>query len=114
MKFEHVQAGRPLPLNPDARGELRLKVRIDGWLCSSQVRRHFAELTDISVNGCRVLSPFQVAIGCALVVRIAELAPLHATVRWCTVDALGLQFSSPLDARIVEMISNANRIAAGV
>ena len=109
MKFEPIQAGFPLPMNPEARGDHRLRVRIDGWLCSSQVRRHFAELTDLSINGCRVLSPFTIAVGCPLVVRIADLSPLHATVRWCSVDSLGLQFSHPLDARIVDLFVAAKR-----
>lgn len=105
MEYTPIVDGLPLPMNPEGRANVRLEVCADGWVCSSQVRKHYAALIDISVNGCRVLSPFNLPAGCSLIVKITDLAPMLATVRWSTSEALGLQFSQALDARIVDRIA---------
>lgn len=69
------------------------------------MRKHCAELVDLSVAGCRVRSPFAILPGRALVIRIADLSPLLAVVRWCTASEVGLEFTRALDPRVVERIS---------
>lgn len=106
MEYTPIIEGMPLPMNPEERSNVRVEVCVDGWVCSSQVRKHYAALIDISVDGCRVRSPFHLQQGCTLIVRIADLTPMHATVRWSTNEALGLKFTHPLDARIIDRIAN--------
>ena len=103
MGVPRSEAARRLGVG-DTRRSLRVPVSIDAWMSGSAVRKHLADLADISVDGCRVHSPFQLEPGRPVVLRIDGLQPMLALVRWCTEREVGLQFTRSLDPRVVRRV----------
>lgn len=65
-----------------------------------------AKLSDLSTEGCRIISGIELSQGTVLLVTIGERWPLLGIVRWSEDDAIGLQFCDVLPSGTVESISS--------
>lgn len=64
-------------------------------------------LIELSLDGCRisgVAAPAALAPGDAVVLRVADAAPLDARVRWRRDGTIGLRFERPLHVAALEAL----------
>lgn len=81
----------------DLRREARGHVIMPGAIRHNVTCRAEVAVTDLSARGCRIISSGQdLVLGSALFVRLDQLAPLRATVRWDEAGIIGLEFDRPL------------------
>jgi PilZ domain len=96
----------------DRRLDTRWQTQVYG---SILVGRNWAtiSITEISVKGCRLQGSLRdFRIGDAVVVSIAGLGPLEATVRWSSADNAGVEFQDRLEQAAVTYLTAFCRTAA--
>lgn len=82
------------------RAALRLTATMrDGTRSRSQVR-----VIDMSTHGCRVQSPFVVAVDSLVWLNIAGLETQHCRVAWHCEEFVGLEFETPLSEAVFERL----------
>lgn len=68
-------------------------------------------ITDLSEGGCRVIeSNIRIKEGSNVSIRVGNLDPIYASVRWTHNGAIGLEFQQPLCGPLLE---NMRAIFAG-
>jgi hypothetical protein len=96
----------------DRRRQRRFCTEVMGWSSNAALERHRVVIADISTTGCRIIDhDAEVRVGDRVVLAIAQLDPLAATVRWSRGDAAGLEFDVPLEAKIVLHLASLERVA---
>lgn len=66
-------------------------------------------LSDLSVDGCRIVSDAEVPEGTGLLVHIGGESPMLGEARWCAEGAIGIEFGAPLPPGMAERIAQAQR-----
>jgi|SRR6185437_13351937 hypothetical protein len=61
-----------------------------------------AELWDLSIDGCRLISAGPLSTGEQLLIKIKGLETWPATVAWVGVDCYGISFHAPLHYSVAE------------
>jgi hypothetical protein len=102
--FEHHDE-----IHGESRSQLRVPVAIEGGVANSTIGRRPATLVDLSSRGCRIDWPFGATVGMVVVLKIPELAPIGARVRWRTATHIGLSFNTPLHQSVLDRIVAAHR-----
>lgn len=91
----------------DLRREMRGRVIMPGAIRHNVTCRAEVAIADLSTSGCRINRPGQdLAIGSAVFVRLHELAPLRAMVRWNQAGLTGLEFEQPLYIAVLDHLLN--------
>jgi len=86
----------------DRRGQRRFFTEVLGWAQGTALEKYSVFVSDISAKGCRISDHnSHVGIGDRVVLCMADLDPLAATVRWANKGAAGLEFDDALDAELV-------------
>lgn len=64
-----------------------------------------AELTDLSIYGCRILTGEMLAAGERLWLRFTGGIPIAATVVWCSDGLMGCRFDKPIASRVARSLT---------
>ena len=85
----------------------RLLVEIDVVLSHPRtVRRIAADLSDISAEGCRVVTQESLQRGDQLLILIEGLDPWPAHVVWVSFEGVGVEFHTPLAPELVGFLGH--------
>jgi hypothetical protein len=90
-----------MPLTIRASERYRLKVSVVAKH-SRSMRRIEAELWDLSVGGCRIVTTEPVSPGDQLLIKIERLEGWPATVVWTGTGCCGVSFHAPLHYSVAE------------
>jgi hypothetical protein len=71
------------------------------------MRRIEAELWDLSIGGCRIVSTELLSVGDQLIVKIEGLENWPAAVVWTGKDSCGVHFHTPLHYAVAEHYARA-------
>ncbi len=86
-----------IPSSDTRRRERRGTVAMPGALRYNVTCRSKVSVSDLSSHGCRVSTCDEgLVVGASVFVRLNDLAPLRATVRWRCAGIVGLEFDHPL------------------
>lgn len=95
------------PPSKTRRREYRGNVEMPGALRHNVTCRSNVSVSDLSVRGCRIATSAEgIAVGASVFVRLSELAPLRATVRWSGKGMVGLEFNQPLYIPVLDHLLN--------
>lgn len=64
-----------------------------------------AELTDLSIYGCRILTDEPLGAGDRLWLRFTGAIPIAATVVWCSDGMMGCRFDKPIASRMARTLT---------
>jgi len=110
----HISAAaerRTIPEPPRSRAAPRQPVHAEVQLRRSGALNFVVEVHDLSELGCRTEFVERPRIGEVVWVKFGELTPLESTVRWVKGYQGGLQFSRPMDSRVLEHLLRQMRKA---
>ena len=89
------------------RRERRGTVAMPGAIRHNVTCRSNVSVGDLSARGCRILTRDEgITVGTSVFVRLNELAPLRATVRWRGEGSAGLEFDHPLYIPVLDHLLN--------
>ena len=86
----------------DPRENPRNPVHAEVQLRRSGKLKFTVEIHDLSERGCKTEFVERPRIGETVWLKFGSLAPLESTVRWVNGFQGGLQFSSPIDTRVLQ------------
>lgn len=90
-------------LQRDQRREDRGSVVLPGGIRHNVTSRAEVKVTDLSARGCRIEAPGRdLDQGSAVFIRLDQLAPLRANVRWYEAGFAGLEFDQPLYVAVLD------------
>jgi hypothetical protein len=97
----------------DRRSQQRFFTEVLGRAKGEALAEHSVFVSDISARGCRITHRGSgVAVDDRVVLSIAELKPLAATVKWTNGGAAGLEFDEALDGEVVLTLASCCRSVA--
>jgi hypothetical protein len=97
----------------DRRAQRRFFTEVLGTAQGRALEKHSVFVSDISAKGCRISDRnSHVAVGERVVLSMADLEPLAATVRWTNNGAAGLEFDLALDTEVVLYLASFCRTVA--
>ena len=86
----------------DRRSQQRFFTEVLGWAQGTALEKYSVFVSDISARGCRISDHnSHVGVDDRVVLSMAGLEPLAATVRWANKGAAGLEFDEALADEIV-------------
>lgn len=88
----------------DGRNRARNPIGVEVQLRRSGELNYLVRAYHVSGLGCKVEFVERPRVGEILWVKFAGLEALEASVRWIEGFVLGLEFSRPIDARVLEML----------
>ena len=103
------------PPNPaslhEGRAQLRIPVVLESAISVVRSGRRKVALTDLSTAGCKVDAPYGWKEGQHVTITLPTLAPIGATVRWSTAEAMGLAFDRAIHTSVIQHIIDSSRPA---
>lgn len=72
------------------------------------LRRAYAEVIDLSIDGCKVRST-EYNAGDGILITLAHLAPLPAHVLWVKDGAMGIQFATRLHPSVARHLASLRK-----
>lgn len=87
----------------------RYPVTIAASLNSSQLGRRTAEITDLSLQGCRISLPATLPVGHIILIALPTLSPLSARIVWSDGLSSGLNFTKRLGGPVLRMMAERHR-----
>ena len=88
----------------DSRSSPRNTISVEVQLRRSGELNYIVNACDLSERGCKVEFVERPRMGEIVWIRFDGLASIESTVRWIGDFAVGLQFSTPLDPRVLELL----------
>jgi hypothetical protein len=97
----------------DRRSHRRFFTEVLGWTRNTALEEHSIVVSDISAKGCRINDPDSLCtVDDRVVLSLADLEPIAATVRWSRNAAAGLEFDDVLDNDVVLYLASLRRNTA--
>ena len=83
----------------------RKVISVPGKIRTGRGVAHHVAITDLSEGGCCAIEPGgSLTEGTAVSIRVGQLDPIDATVRWAGGGGIGLEFQRPLYGPVFEHI----------
>ena len=89
----------------DRRAHVRRDVLIDGQLRSGTGACRAVLIEDLSAGGCQFKSPVRLETGMFLTIRLGQVGPIDARLRWQQDDHCGVGFERSLYAPVLDHIA---------
>ena len=91
----------------DERREIRLPVRMQGRYRSGNGRVHDVQVSNLSAAGCRMFQNHSwLDIGDVISLRVENIGPIDAIVRWKDRTEMGVEFLTPLHPSVLEHLAS--------
>ncbi len=85
------------------RDKTRKILSVPGKIRTGRGVPHRVAITDVSEGGCRIIeSNIRIEAGSNVSIRVGNLDPIYASVRWTQNGVIGLEFQQPLCGPLVE------------
>ena len=105
-----MNASKPASVH-ESRAQLRIPVFLESAISVVRSGRRKVALTDLSTAGCKVDAPYAWKEGQHVTITLPSLAPIGATVRWSTNEAMGLAFDRALHTSVIQHIIESSKSA---
>jgi len=108
MRFKPTDPATIAWLEKEQRETVRIIVNWSASLTVDELATRKVRITDCTSRGCRIETDLAVAVGTFVYVVLPLFEDVPGWVAWSSSDAIGIDFSHPLQSKVLEYIIEQN------